>query len=1102
MSAPGGSSPAALLDLLFDLPVTGSPFTAYGRIASNTAFATALVDNLTSDLRVGADVKAGWVNTVLAELPFWASRGALTWGVIQFIEAGSSSDANLQALRTSLAERVEKAALFTQSPTGAVWDRAGFDQLLAPLVPEPTYDLTAAATSVDEGGSITFTLQTEHVAAGTRLTYALSGVDSGDTVLGGLSGTMTVGADGRATAEVMLVADATTEGAETLRMTVGSNLATATVTVNDTSTTPPPTYALTVNPASVDEGGSVTYTLTTTRVPAGTQIGYTLTGTGSTAADVTTGSLTGTFTVDGDGVEFFALGFAADATTEGPETIRLTLAGGLGQVDVAIADTSTTPATGSRDVVLVADDVNNPRAGPPESAEEGELRIDTYLSYDLLNQASGAAQRLPVSTLRASGTAGQALITTNQRADRGNLPQVSNQDLYTYDLGLERDIVDYSAEAGKIVAVVTRSITASTQPVLLNDDATDDDYDDADDRLDTLIDVEDIVASRGGGVIDLTASARDWQIRFSHDFDADDDVVASRDRAVHEIELSDDDTDQAYVRTLIEYRDAGGSAGVTQPAALWSQVQGSDRDEKLVYAAVQAAEARRDVLRGGQNEVDYIAYPRSLVAEVEIERWVASTNLADDTNASGVTTVTVTHTNGDGVTPLSANRHVISAHTPDNRVAAGSLEITGTQDDEDSISFAAVAEPKQFLIGTNVGGSDGATVRLAGIQNANALEFSRFETLRDAGSDDLYIVDRILRATQGDLTLVDGGGADHDTVRIGDEAVGSAAVGGSLSTVRLATLNGATPGFSFDFDVLDLSGVEDEDGLDAVGTAGTDDELVVGRLDTLDDVDGFESLVLTNASTDRGTTLTFDLDAGRVRAGSSTLFDYGGTVISGGGLVYGSTGQASVIAPMTTGLTIEVVDSSAGAGATLWGGTGADRYTGDKGDDVLRGGGGNDTLDGGDGSDTFVFEATAAANGRDTIVEFVAGSDTLDVTAYTGAAITTAAASLDATFGGTLAGAPTTAEFIYNKSGATLAAADFATAAAAGKFVIADGGRSVVVVTADPTGASGDGANTPMSIYYVVNGATAGLSDLSVALVGTVSSDTELTLAQMYTALS
>jgi Ca2+-binding RTX toxin-like protein len=74
------------------------------------------------------------------------------------------------------------------------------------------------------------------------------------------------------------------------------------------------------------------------------------------------------------------------------------------------------------------------------------------------------------------------------------------------------------------------------------------------------------------------------------------------------------------------------------------------------------------------------------------------------------------------------------------------------------------------------------------------------------------------------------------------------------------------------------------------------------------------------------------------------------------------------------------------------GGSAGDRLTGDVldnllfgegGDDVLRGAGGRDQLTGGAGADTFVFAAvadsTVALVGRDSILDFVSGTDKISL---------------------------------------------------------------------------------------------------------------------------
>jgi hypothetical protein len=72
------------------------------------------------------------------------------------------------------------------------------------------------------------------VNGGSEYTYLISGVGPEDLAGNALSGTVKVGADGLAIIPVSLTKDQTTEGAETLTLTVAGK--SASVTVNDTST--------------------------------------------------------------------------------------------------------------------------------------------------------------------------------------------------------------------------------------------------------------------------------------------------------------------------------------------------------------------------------------------------------------------------------------------------------------------------------------------------------------------------------------------------------------------------------------------------------------------------------------------------------------------------------------------------------------------------------------------------------------------------------------------------------------------------------------------------------------------------------------------------
>lgn len=1231
-----GSSPSALLDLLFNLQVPNSPFTAYSSISTIAAFTTALVDNLSVGTNVDVAVKASWGATIQAAAPAYATRGALTWAVIQYIEGYSGSNSDLLTLKANVADHVEQAAAFAQSPAGAVWDRMGFAQLLAPLE-QPTYALSTDRSTVDEGKSVVFMLQTSNVAPGTTFPYILSGtgIDNGDLVFDVLTGSFTVDTNGRATTRIPLLADGVAEGSETLRLTLGDNLAHAEVTVLEPIASPPPTYTLTANVSAVEEAGTVTYTLTTTHVGPGTAIPYALSGTGITAADIVGGALTGSITVNAAGSGVFNVTFAADGATEAPEVLRLTLGANLAQIETTILDSNTPPTSGP-DTRVIYDNMGHPGAGVPPTPEAGEIRINTYLTYDLLDQSGSGAVRMNVAALKASHpVAGTTPDPTNFKADRGNLPQLSNQSLFVFDLLGGIDRVDYSAETGRIVAPISAEAPIGTQYILVNDNGTDNAFNSATDRMDELRNVEQIVASAGGGVLDLTASGQSWKITFSRSFSPTGDVTASLDRATHRVEL-DPTTSGAATRTFYEFRDAGFNGSITQAAALWSVVQGSDLAETLIFSHYQVGEARTNELRGGNNRVEYSdASTKSIITNVGLTPWVASVSPAATGNASGVVTAAVTFTNGDGATLLSPNAVVTSSHTPDNKVAAGKLIISATDDVKDTVTFDATPQSKWIELGLLAEGRAAASLRLTSVTGGAAAEFQHFEVLRDNGaSDDVYDVKNIARATSSSLRLTDGAGADHDMVRLAAEALGSTAVGGNNSFINLATLNA---GFNFDFDVLDVSRITGTS-LSLVGTPDADDELVVGAIREVAVATGFESLVLTNASMELGSSFELDLDSITVRVGELRNFFFTGSALSAGGLALGTQGQTNPIQPVASAMNMTITDRRA-AGGTLVGGSGNDTLSGGAGNDTLRGGGGNDTIDtglfaetwalnpfgtldavasttnririvmsidgteltlteaaiadtsygdrngavvdgsgrvtigtamaalinanlaainagpgtgrlesaalnfrtldlelrfdlgvdvndvvtialdkggdagtfgltalvntngGGGGNDRIVFEATAAANGHDSIVNFRANSDKLDFSAFAGGAIT-AGPAINAATGGTFAGVATRAEFVFNKAGGLLSGSDFATATGAGKFVIADGARCVVAVTADPTGARGDLANTPFSLYYVTNGAAAGLSDLEVTLVGTVSGVSELTLANIAAAMT
>ena len=172
------------------------------------------------------------------------------------------------------------------------------------IPPGPTYDVVESSTAINEGDTVTFTINTSNVADGTVLYYTINGeVDSSDFVDGLLSGSVTIN-NNTATITKTLANDITpigTEGSESFTVDIRLDSLTGTIvtsssTINvaDTSVL---SYNITQSSTSLNEGSSVTFTITTQGVPNGTALYYTTTGTVN-SNDFTDGLLSGSFTIN------------------------------------------------------------------------------------------------------------------------------------------------------------------------------------------------------------------------------------------------------------------------------------------------------------------------------------------------------------------------------------------------------------------------------------------------------------------------------------------------------------------------------------------------------------------------------------------------------------------------------------------------------------------------------------------------------------------------------------------------------------------------------------------------------------------------------------
>jgi len=202
----------------------------------------------------------------------------------------------------------------------------------------PVYTLNPSTTNTGElGQTVTITLVTSNVLAGTVLPYTITGVQSADIGGFNLTGSFIVG-----TTDVLsfpITVDSSTEGSEVLAISLDNSEASTSIVIQDTSTTPAIQYGLATSASSVKEGGSFIITLTAENVDPGTLVGYTITGVDS--ADIGGESLTGNFEVGTvDSISFTA---SEDLNTDGDETFVMSIDGTSTTVEVAIGDTSLSP---------------------------------------------------------------------------------------------------------------------------------------------------------------------------------------------------------------------------------------------------------------------------------------------------------------------------------------------------------------------------------------------------------------------------------------------------------------------------------------------------------------------------------------------------------------------------------------------------------------------------------------------------------------------------------------------------------------------------------------------------------------------------------------
>lgn len=301
------------------------------------------------------------------------------------------------------------------------------------LTPGPSYDsLTSSASSINEGSSVTFTVSTSNVIDGTTVGYTVSGISLSDLSSGSLTGNITINSN---TGDVSFTLDndVTTEGSETMTLTLAAtdSASTATgslarsVTVNDTSQAPTPTYSVSPAANNVNEGSSLTFNVTTTNVSNGTTLYWTVTNAGDF------GTSSGSFTINSDAGSF-SVTPTADTTTEGAETFQAQIRTGSTSgtivdtsTSVTINDTSQTPAFNPDYTITVTNSGNNylftgsDRSGSYSNTSQPAL---SFNSGDKVRfSVSASSHPFYIKTSQSTGTGNQVSGATGQGATMGNL---------------------------------------------------------------------------------------------------------------------------------------------------------------------------------------------------------------------------------------------------------------------------------------------------------------------------------------------------------------------------------------------------------------------------------------------------------------------------------------------------------------------------------------------------------------------------------------------------------------------------------------------------------------------------------------------------------
>jgi hypothetical protein len=317
----------------------------------------------------------------------------------------------------------------------------------------PTYSVTPAASSVNEGSSLTFNVSGTNITNGTYY-WTIENQTSSAGDFGTTSGSFTITSNS-GSFSVTPTADLTTESAESFTVSIrsgstsGTVLATSSsVTINDTSTTPAPTYSVAPAASNVNEGSSLTFNVSGTYIVNGTYY-WTV---NSNAGDFGTSS--GSFTITSNSGSF-SVTPTADLTTEGAESFTVSIRSGSISGSILATSSSVT--------------INDTSLTPPPTYEFSSSN-PTSLNENTLRSFSVDTTRVSNGTTLYWTIGHGTTVAADFSADSGSFTINSNTGSFSIFVS-----DDYATEGAQTfnIAIRTGSITgtpvASTGTITIND---------------------------------------------------------------------------------------------------------------------------------------------------------------------------------------------------------------------------------------------------------------------------------------------------------------------------------------------------------------------------------------------------------------------------------------------------------------------------------------------------------------------------------------------------------------------------------------------------------------------------------------------------------